>query len=215
MSHIIIFGSSNDYGYGDHEGGWVQRLRKLMDKKTLLDGEYYYLLYNLAVSGDTSDNLLERFEDETRRRVYDIEDPDKTIVILCIGKNDICWSKEKNDFSVPIEKFGGNVRDLISLSKKYSNHPVIIGPGVVDDSLCNPWKTFDYYLKNENLERYNNKLQQICLEEKINFIEIFSVFKEKDYKKLLMDGLHLNNQGHELLFKIVKNYLEKNKIVEL
>ena len=35
----------------------------------------------------------------------------------------------------------------------------------------------------------------------------------KDYKSLLEDGAHPNTKGHEEMFVIVKEFLEKKKII--
>ena len=54
MVQILIFGDSIAWGAWDKEGGWVQRLRKLIDEKNLSDPEFYCLVYNLGVSGNKS-----------------------------------------------------------------------------------------------------------------------------------------------------------------
>ena len=53
MTLILVFGTSSTYGCWDEEGGWVQRLRKHLDKKQLTDkdSDLYYLVYNLGISG--------------------------------------------------------------------------------------------------------------------------------------------------------------------
>ena len=69
MPQILIFGDSIIYGAWDREGGWAARLRKFLDEKTLTEEDFYCLVYNLGISGDTTEDLLERFEFETEQRI--------------------------------------------------------------------------------------------------------------------------------------------------
>ena len=74
MTQILVFGDSIDLGMWDVEGGWVQRLRRFLDKKTLADSNFYYEVYNLGISGDTAEDLLESFEFETKKRLSNGEE---------------------------------------------------------------------------------------------------------------------------------------------
>src|SRR3989344_3552583 len=88
MTLILVFGDSITYGAWDTNGGWVQRLRTYLDKKQLADPKLYYELYNLGVSGDTSTDLLERFEAETKQRIKRMSAKEEIIIIVAIGTND-------------------------------------------------------------------------------------------------------------------------------
>ena len=66
MTTVLVYGDSTVQGFWDTEGGWVQRLRSYLDKKFLNNPDCYYPLFNLGVSGDTSKDLLERFQGETK-----------------------------------------------------------------------------------------------------------------------------------------------------
>ena len=55
---IIVFGDSIAYGAWDKEGGWVQRLRKILDVKTLSNPDQFYLVYNLSIDGADTELLL-------------------------------------------------------------------------------------------------------------------------------------------------------------
>jgi len=75
-------GDSITFGFYDKEGGWIQRLRKFLDDKLLneLEGldkkilrklkNPYFFVYNLGISGNTTENLLERFEFERISRNF-------------------------------------------------------------------------------------------------------------------------------------------------
>lgn len=59
---VFAFGHSITQGFWDREGGYITRLRKFLDKKSLENpDEYYFETYNLGVSGNDSQQLKERF----------------------------------------------------------------------------------------------------------------------------------------------------------
>ena len=71
-----------------------------------------------------------------------------------------------------------------------------------------PWHPERSY-NNSSIEEYNQALKDICEKEKLQHIDIYKEFlKQADYKKLLEDGLHPNDKGHQLIFEIVKNNLK-------
>lgn len=218
MAQILVFGDSIAYGAWDKEGGWVQRLRKFLDEKTLLIPNFCNIdfpqVHNLSVSsekGENSDNLLERFEFETNQR---LEKSKKHIFIFAIGKNDSAFNKIKNNFTIPLEKFRENLQKLVKLAKNYSPKIVFIGIATVDELKINllSWDPGISY-KNENIQKYNKIIKSVCKENEVYFVEIFEDWMKLDYKKLLEDGLHPNSEGHKKIFEIVKGFLIENKII--
>jgi len=91
---ICIFGASTTWGAWDKEkGGWVNRLRLFFDKNyDNVD------VYNLGVSGDTSNGLLKRFKIECEAR-------EPTIILISMGEND---SAKNSYVYVPIAEFKDN-----------------------------------------------------------------------------------------------------------
>ncbi len=217
MAQILVFGDSIAWGAWDKEGGWVERLKKFLNKKTLSIPEFWNTdfmeVYNLgisSVSGENSSNLLERFESEAKRRLGEYE----TIFIISIGKNDSCFLKSKDSFLTPPEIFERNIQELIKFAKKYSSKIVFVGTAMVDESKASPihWDKNMHY-KNEYLKKYNEIIKYVCKENKVRFIDIYETFAKADYKKLLEDGLHPNSEGHKIIFEAVKNFLVKEKII--
>ena len=72
MAKILIFGDSIIWGAFDTEGGWATRLKKYFDENRKED--FNYQVYNLGVSGDTTEDLLDRFEFETKQRINEEEE---------------------------------------------------------------------------------------------------------------------------------------------
>lgn len=211
MSQILIFGDSIAYGAWDKEGGWAERLKIFSNKKSIESNlEFYCAVYNLAFDGDTTENLLNRVDFEVKQRAHGEE----VILIFAIGSNDSEIINPDNTLKVFPEKFSQNIKDLISVSKKYSAKIIFSGLLPVDETKVDPipWAA-DRSYKNKSIKKYNDTIKSVCAENKIGFIEIFEKFEKTDYKNLLEDGVHPNTKGHEKIFEIIKDYLAKNKII--
>jgi len=211
MAQILVFGDSITYGAWDKEGGWMQRLRKFLDEKNLSEPNFYCLVYNLGVSGDTTDDLLERFKFEIEQRMREKEN---TTIIFSIGGNDAAFVISKNRCQVPQEKFRENIQKLIKLSEKYASKILFIGLIPTDESktVPIPWAP-DLSCKNKYIVQYDKTIKSICQENKILFVDVFDKFMNFDYKNLLEDGQHPTSDGHQKIFEIIKEFLITNKII--
>ncbi len=215
MTQIYVFGDSVVLGFWDRKGGWVQRLRETLDQKSIDESDkFYFLVSNVGISGNTTDDLLERFEFDTKQRLKDAEGDEEVVIMFGIGGNDSAFLKSKNDFWVPPEKFKENLEKLIQLARKFSPKIIFIGLVPFDDSKTNPVSfNADLFYKTKNVKKYNEILKSVCQKNDIYFIEIFEKF-ENNYKDLLEDGLHPNSEGHKKIFDAVKYFLEENKIIK-
>lgn len=181
--NICIFGDSITEGYYDNEkNGWVNRLKTIF-----VDDE----IYNLGVSGNSTEDLLKRFD-------ADIKDKNPEMIIFAIGTNDSVYLPSEKRNYVDFDKFKENLKILIEKSKQFTNGIIFVGLTPVDESLTKPipWEIEIHYT-NEEITKYNNAIKQICESEKLKFIDIFSDFEKNNYKEMLSDGLHPNERGHE------------------
>jgi len=214
MARILVFGDSIVYGAWDREkeGGWVQRLRKLLDEKHFIESDFDYSVYNLGVSGNTIGELLERFEFETKQR---LEEGEEIIIIFQIGINDSQFVISQNGLRTLSEKFRENIKELISSAKKFSSKVIFIGLTPVNEEKTTPipWNPDKIY-KNENIKRNDEIIKSVCKKNNIYFVEIFEKWLKSDYKNLLEDGLHPNSEGHKKIVEDVRDFLIKNKIIE-
>lgn len=212
MARILVFGDSISYGAWDKKGGWVQLLKGFLFEKSLADPNFDCKVYNLGISGDTTEDLLERFEFEANQRAK--REEEKPIIIFAIGLNDSYFIQSKNSIAVLEEKFKENIKKLINLAQKFSSKIIFIGLNPVDEPKVSPmpWDRDKSY-NIETIKKYNEIIKEICNENNIYFIEIFEEFLKTDYKKLLEDGAHPNALGHEKIYEIVKKFLIKNKII--
>ena len=82
--HIGIWGDSITSGANDYEkGGWINMLN-LSSK----NNKEYTIIYNLGIEGDTSENLIKRFEVECKARKINV-------VLFAIGINDSLYINNK------------------------------------------------------------------------------------------------------------------------
>lgn len=122
MTQIFAFGHSLTFGRWDGEGGWVSRLRRFLDKRSLDDPEEEdFLVWNMGVPGDDTDQLLDRFEDELERRLW----PEDTVILIQIGANDL--QRVEGEPRVAPADFRQNLKKLVEMAGNYSEDILLIG----------------------------------------------------------------------------------------
>lgn len=210
MANIVFFGDSITEGFWDSEGGWVERIRKQLFTNTI-NSQYtvFHRFYNLGVSGDNTDSLLVRFENELKVRTEG-EKKEDNVVIIAIGINDSQVYHETEKTRVSFEKFQENIQTLISQAKKYADTIYFIGLTPVDEDKVDPspWTPEKSY-KNESIKRFNDAVKNICISQSIQFIDVLEEWLKQPYQELLSDGLHPNTQGHEKLFATISPKLQQ------
>jgi len=198
---ILVFGDSITWGSYDLEyGGWVSRLRNNFEENSDVE------VYNLGISGNHVEDLLKRFEFETKQRLKE----DKGLsFIFAIGINDAQFVHSKDSFRTNSNKFNKGIEKLIKLAKKFSSKIYFVGLTSVDESKTNPtsWNKNKSY-RNKDIKEYDNLIKSSCEKNNIPFIEIFNKFINQNYRDLLEDGLHPNSKGHELIYEEVKRVLK-------
>jgi lysophospholipase L1-like esterase len=91
---ICLFGDSITWGAWDPErGGWGARLRSYFETNNIEVN-----VYNCGVSGNNTDDLLQRFKVEATARK-------PNIIIFAIGINDSQYVNSKDNPRVPIKNF--------------------------------------------------------------------------------------------------------------
>jgi lysophospholipase L1-like esterase len=210
---ILVFGTSNEWGAWDPEGGgWVQRLKSVTDKKSLSQKDRCWMTYNLGVSGDNSRDLLKRIGNDIRSRTKEKDDSDEIHIIINIGTNDsYIWNME-NRFNVPPSEFKNNLEKILKVCRDHTKNIAFLGLHPTDaraDPV--PWRTEISYRKDSAMT-YNNIVRDFCSENGVSFIDSFSIFDGRE-KELLEDGCHPNSKGHEMIFGLVLKFLEKNRLI--
>jgi len=212
MTQVFAFGHSTTHGFWDSEGGWVQRLRKTLDKKTLSDSEkYYFELYNLGVPGNDSGQLLERFETEIETRLWEDDD---TVILIQIGSNDIQYFNEEYRLRTSKDDFKQNILSLISKAREYTEKIIFVGEPIITIEGSIPWAK-DKELSDNRLKNYTDTVRRICENQGIVYIDLRSDYTKKQWSDKLEDGCHPNNKGHKLIFEKVKEKMKERQIIDI
>ena len=200
---VLVFGDSITQGFWDSEGGWVSRLRKTYDKVSIETDEYNEpYIFNLGVSGNTSDDLLTRFNDETKARANG-----ESTFIISIGVND-SRTKAGVNFS-DTKHYTQNLSKLLSLARKYSDKIIFIGLTPCVEERSNPVSWGDTGYTNGRIGEFDAALRNFCEENHVTFVEVFEPFSTaQNETELLPDGLHPNNVGQQLLADLVQPVLD-------
>lgn len=193
---ICIFGDSTAWGAWDMEkGGWVNRLWLHIGKRD----EDYVEIYNLSVTGGTTETILERFEGEAKRRNADA-------MIFQTGGNDAAYEHESGNFLVQPEKFRENLFETIKRAKNITDKIVFMDLRNCDESKTMPVPWIDIYYTNKNIEKYSKIMKEVCAENAVPFLDI-GLLNNEDFD----DGLHPNSDGHRKIFEKVRDFLLENK----
>ena len=197
--NILVFGDSITYGAWDKEkGAWVNRLRLALEND---DSNSYYTIFNLGISGDVTESIKNRFDNECKIR---FNKNDNTIIIFSIGINDA--QNVKDEDRVSLETFRNNIITLINSAKKYTDNILFIGLTKVDESKVIPlhWDKEKGYL-NTKIINFDKELKNICLENNVDYLYIYDLLEVDE----LFDGLHPNNVGHQKICDKVKTKISK------
>ncbi|MFH1294880.1 MAG: GDSL-type esterase/lipase family protein, partial [Candidatus Aenigmatarchaeota archaeon] len=139
MTRIIFFGGSTGYGAWDEEGGWVDRLKRHIHKKVVA-GELYCFLYNLGISGKSTNDMIMRMDFEIKQRIKSNEE---TVVLVEAGTNDSRYVHSKGSRETSPDEFAKNLKKIIEISRKYADKIFFIGPREIDQTKTDPipWRT--------------------------------------------------------------------------
>jgi len=209
MANILVFGASIAYGFADSNSGWVQRLRTFLENDYFNNKKEWFEVYNLGISGDTTEDLSKRIKTDAEPR----SEPN-TITLISIGVNDSAkWTEKKGNWVSP-ENYRKNLIAIVKKAQVFSKQVILIGITPVDESKTKPppWAPHISYLKN-NIEEYNQIMGAVALEFKTPFINLIPELKKIGWNKMLKDGVHPNDEGHQKIFELVKKELEEKRII--
>jgi len=200
MATICVFGDSTAWGAWDLErGGWVNRLWLF-----LADKDQDINLYNLSISGGTTETILARFEAEAKIREADM-------FIFQTGGNDAAYEYREGNYLVLSDKFKANIEEIIKKAKQITDKIIFVGFNNVNEIKTKPVLWRDIYYTNDNIKKYNEIIKEVCVEQKVLFLDVFGLLSNDD----LDDGVHPNSDGHNKIFKKVKNFLTENNFIKV
>jgi lysophospholipase L1-like esterase len=198
---IFIYGDSITQGAWDTAGGWANRIKTYFINDAINKNfKGYSQAINLGVDGDTTKKLLNRFNNETRARIWPNQE---NAFVFAIGINDTMVTNNKNK-STPMN-YALELESLLEQASQYANKIAFVNSTPVDEPsanvVINPANHECFY--NSRTDEFNNVLQKFCEQNSLPLIDVNSEFKAKDYKELLADGVHPNSDGHEIIYNAV------------
>lgn len=213
MAKLFFVGDSITTGAWDEKGGWANRLIGQIMQETIkadfVENGFYCLPYNLGVSGDTVADILLRLENEVKSRL-DPDNPDETVqLVFSIGVNDSVYMVKEDKPRFTDNEFRQNLDHLVTLSKEIAHQIAFVGLAPIDDDILNPipWAPEKAYAK-EHVKRFENIIDSVCIEHELPFLPLFENWiSMPDYKSYLIDGVHPNSKGHELLAEQIGAFL--------
>ncbi len=207
MAQVLAFGDSITYGSWDPENsGWANLLRKYFDDKVEKEQDFYGLVYNLGIPGETTEGLVKRFKSETEVRFRKGEED---IFLFAFGANDSALIMSKGAFKVSVEDYVRNLDTVLGDAKSYSTKIALLNTTPVVEKVTAHVENKDKSRLNEYVGRYNAPLQTLAEKHNVPLLDVYSAFMQHDLEGLFCeDGLHPNEVGHEIIFEIVKQQIE-------
>ena len=201
----LFFGDSITQGFWGIDGGWVERIRRHYDSRSIQDFDHMQPeVFNLGISGDTTRNLLTRIEAETRVR----KGSDPLVVLVAIGSNDDLFESDKQ--WVRPEEFHSNLETILAILRPLADAIVFVGNPACDEAQTTPVAWGDYHYTNREMQRSEQTMREVAEAHSITFVPIFDAFKARldAGDSLLQDGLHPNDAGHQFIFERVLPMLD-------
>ncbi len=198
---ICFVGASSVLGQHDYEGGgFVNRFARWWEVKNTRN-----IVYNLGVSGDTTEEMLKRVDLELKVRKPDL-------VVFSFGNNDSSrLNEEEKVYRVFLEKYKENIEKLLNKALVFTENIAVFGVYPIDDKKTDPlsWVNISYLLY--DVISYDNAVAEICDELNVLYYENMSNWLKRGYMDLLSeDGLHANSVGHEILSNDLQKFLSDN-----
>ncbi|MFB6190454.1 MAG: SGNH/GDSL hydrolase family protein [Candidatus Nanohaloarchaea archaeon] len=195
---VIAVGHSIVYGNWDPEGGWVQRLRKHLDKRALeeQDEELVSEVLNLGIPGEDSGDLRERVRKEVERRLWEEVE---TVAFVMTGANDIQLLVQENRVRVGKEQFRDNLESIVDDLQQLADHVVLVTEcyTTVDGEI--PYAP-EKAINDERLGEYVEIQRELASEKGIEIIDLRTLRSKEEWASMLEDGIHPDQDGHELIY---------------
>lgn len=180
--NIVFFGDSITNGY---------KIEEFYPKNNVI---------NSGISGDTTEDLLERMED-----VYKYN-PSK--VFILIGINDLNRGKSIDEILDNIQRIVNNIKTNRKYTNIYIESVYPINRNVFEDKEY----SFNNDISNDTIKELNDRLSNLCKENSIQYVDVYNNLIDsegnlkKDYTK---EGLHLTDLGYFKVTSSLSKYIDE------
>jgi acyl-CoA thioesterase I len=206
MAQILCFGDSLTYGMWDSQGGWVNRIRKEIDKE-IIKSKYliWHEIFNLGISGNFTRDLIKRLKIELPARLLIERDP---VIVVQIGINDTKYGQRTSE-SIPA-MYRKQLEQIYKFTSPYTKHVIFIGLTAVDEEIFGTkrWLDEKAAFSNSRIQEFDAVLLEFCKQNRVDYVPLFYEFF-KNAKQLLADGIHPNDRGHQLIASLVQPVVQR------
>jgi len=192
---LLLIGDSLTYGYRVEE---KYKWTNILSKKLNIE------ISNKGTLGDTTAGMNLRLSEELLEEYTDI-------VFIMGGTNDFLMGYSLENVQ---NNFKQMIQDVNNISLK-----VILGiqPPTIEAMAEVMWiDNVDYNKVNAKIKALRKWIINNSSELNFNFIDFFHEFNNlllhKEFRNYYIDGVHMNNTGHEAMAKIAIDFMNKNKI---
>lgn len=183
----VFLGDSLTFGYGvKPRENWVNKLKV----------NYNLNIYNKGVNGNTTTDMLFRFQE-------DVLNLKPTKLFIMGGTNDLLSNRSVNSITNNIELM---IKDSLS-----NNISVTIGipPNIIPEvanKLFMRCDTYEYC--KENLSKLRNNLIELCNKYSLPYLDFYNAISNSENKlELYSDGIHFSPKGQDILFTVAQNFI--------
>lgn len=203
MASIICFGDSITRGESDAVyGGWADRIKTCFIKQFLETAKDRISVFNMGISGETTDGLMQRFPHEFVTRLADDK---QNTVLFGYGANDLAC--QDGQYLVGLDTYVDNVSHCIEFALEKGAAVVLINVTPIAAHLDGVANVNNRIRDDVTIRRYNQALLALSVKYRVELIDVYTPFNERKEAYLTADGLHPNSAGHELLYEVISRYL--------
>jgi len=181
-------------------------------------------LFNYAIRGDEVATLVKRLQGnakgEFKHRFHDFYKNKYDVAFIFLGQNDTKTSS-RNNYKFPVIKPARQKiaqSDLMKILRKHGVKRIIFISSVsANEEICGKYaaqakaagRSHSYFGIPAFMEEYNRVTQELCKNNGMEYIDIYTEMKARPDKAslLLGDGVHLSDKGHDFVALRTLEYL--------
>ena len=172
---------------------------------------------NAGVRGDTTDKAALRWQ-------HDVLDHSPDLLVIQFGINDATIDVWKNPPAttprVPLPEYREHLLTFIREARArgaqvvlMTPNPLSWAPRLVELYGRSPYDVTDPQGLNVNLRRYAQAMRDLARAERVPLVDVWAaheIFARDHSESLLLDGIHPNARGHELVARLLVTTLDAN-----
>ncbi len=195
---IVAFGNSITATRKTINKVYAQRLPALLQKNGI-EAKVINSGKPGSHTGHITDNDLFKIKHALDRFESDVLGYNPDIVIIGFGTNDahIDSKKRRGKSRIPLDRYKSNLEFMINQLLSRGTQVVLIAPNILGDK-------YDKF-QNKRLLKYVRVVRHLADKYKLGLVDNYKLFvnyqkkTDKSYEDLMLDGVHPNDLGHELI----------------